>query len=116
VAYAPPEVIIAYTEGAELVVEPSIDIWSVGIVVFECLVRGPVFPPFGDRQTKVNCALGVELYPWELPSVSAQKAWKTSRARSLFESCLSRDPGARPTAREMLQGLHKISNTSTTKS
>jgi serine/threonine protein kinase len=109
--YAAPEVINAREDRAELTVEPSLDIWAIGVIVFECLAGCRVFGGHGAFEQVVEFAKGLQQYPWERPSKEIPKGWRRSRACSLFSSCLSRDPTVRPTAEQLLKGLHKLSNT-----
>jgi serine/threonine protein kinase len=53
--YAAPEVLRAYeAKEREVLVEPSMDMWSVGIMAYELLTDAPAF----SRQTKQQARLG----------------------------------------------------------
>jgi serine/threonine protein kinase len=69
VRYAPPEAIQAHTAGAELVVEPSLDIWVIGVILFECLSGGHAFHVFGGSEEVYECAEGAKPYAWEVSTV-----------------------------------------------
>jgi serine/threonine protein kinase len=108
--YAPPEAINAHTAGAEIVVEPSLDIWAVGVIMFECLTGERTFHIYGGAEEVYECAEGAKMYPWEVPAEELPHSWRRSRARKLFSDCLLRDPAARPTAQQLLQSLSKLSD------
>jgi serine/threonine protein kinase len=110
VHYAAPEAINARAAGAKIIVEPSLDIWAVGVIMFECITGGRAFHIFGDAQEVYECAEGAKMYPWEVPAEELPMSWRRSRARKLFSDCLSRDPAARPTAQQLLQSLSKLSD------
>jgi serine/threonine protein kinase len=108
--YAAPEAVNAHTAGAEIVVEPSLDIWAIGVIMFECLTGGRTFHVYGGLEEMYECAEGVKMYPWEVPAEELPQSWRSSRARKLFSGCLDRDPAARPTAQQLLQSLSKLSD------
>jgi serine/threonine protein kinase len=109
--YAPPEVVNAHADKSELVVEPSLDMWAIGVIVYECLAGCRAFD-CGVREVQ-ECAKGSKPYPWERPLQELPRGWRKSRARNVFQGCLSRDPKARPSAADVQQHLLKLSDTST---
>jgi serine/threonine protein kinase len=108
--YAPPEAINAHTAGMDMVVDPSLDMWAIGVILFESLSRSRTFQIHGGAEEAYECAEGAKQYPWERPVEELPVQWRRSRACSLFSRCLSRDPAARPTANQLLQSLHRLSD------
>jgi serine/threonine protein kinase len=111
--YAPPEAVNANAAKSELVVEPSLDMWAIGVIVYECLAGCRAFDRVCGVREVQECAKGSELYPWERPLQELPRGWRKSLARNVFQGCLSRDPAARPTATDVQQYLFKLCNTST---
>jgi serine/threonine protein kinase len=109
--YAPPEAINAHRSMSKLTVEPSLDIWALGVIMFECLAGCPAFRIHSGVEEVFECAQGLQPYPWERPLEKIPEGWSKSRACTFFKSCLARDPAARPTANQLLKSLHKLSNT-----
>jgi serine/threonine protein kinase len=108
--YAPPEAINAHTAGTNIIVDPSLDMWAIGVIVFESLTKSRAFQVHGGVEEAYECAEGAKLYPWERPVEELPAQWRRSRACSLFLQCLERDPAARPTAEQLLQSLVKLSD------
>lgn len=108
--YAPPEAVNALEAGAEIVVNPSLDIWAIGVILFESLSGRRAFHVYSAVEEVHECAEGIKPYAWEGPVEQLPAGWRRSRARELFSKCLSRDPAARPSALQLLQGLHRLSD------
>jgi serine/threonine protein kinase len=92
-------------------VEASFDMWSIGVIVYECLAGSRAFRPHGAIEEVFECAQGLMPYPWEQPLQDLPKGWSKSRTRAFFSDCLLRDPAARPTAAQLLSSLNKFNNT-----
>ena len=92
-------------------VEPSLDVWALGVIAYESLTGNAVFPPFSDTKRTHECACGHAQYPWEVDA--APDTWRKARSRSIFERCLQRRPQARPSAAEVLQALRKLEHVTT---
>jgi serine/threonine protein kinase len=106
--YAPPEAINAYEAGTDITVAPSLDIWAVAVIAYECLTCCPAFGSFGAMEEACECARGLQPYPWEQPTEELVEEWRKSRLRALFSDALSRDPALRPTAQALLDGLLEL--------
>lgn len=109
--YAPPEAINAHTTRSDLTVEPSLDIWAIGVIVYECLAGCRAFDRHGGVEEVYECAQGLQPYPWERRLEELPEGWRKFRARSIFDSCLQRNPAARPRAEELQQGLLGLRDT-----
>ena len=91
--------------------EPSLDVWALGVIAYECLADTTVFPRFSGADAVLRCASGAAPYPWE--AAGAPDTWRKARARPLFEACLQRDAQRRPSAFEVGQALRKLDNVTT---
>jgi serine/threonine protein kinase len=109
--YAPPEAINAYEAKEQISIEPSLDIWAIGVIVYECLARCRAFHAHSALEKVFECAQGLEPYPWERPLHDLPEGWLNSRSRTFFGTCLLRDAAARPTAAQLLKSLNKLNNT-----
>jgi serine/threonine protein kinase len=109
--YAPPEALKAHETGEPLTVEASFDMWSIGVIVYECLAGCRAFRPHSAAEEVFECAHAMMPYPWEQPLENLPKGWSKSRTRTFFSGCLQRDPAARPTAAQLLSSMHKLNNT-----
>jgi serine/threonine protein kinase len=94
----------------DMVVDPSLDMWAIGVILFESLTRSRTFQIHGGAEEAYECAEGAKQYPWERAVEELPVQWRRSRACSLFSRCLSRDPAARPTSKQLLQSLHRLSD------
>ena len=64
----------------------------------------------------LQCALGLETYPWELPAAQLHAHWQHSKLRGILEPCLSRDAEQRPSAHAVLDAVSRLGqNTSVAK-
>jgi serine/threonine protein kinase len=104
-AYAPPDVVLAVRANQEIPVSPAQDVWALGVMAFESIVRCKTLRTMGDI---ADCANGAQLYPWEAESAAQPPAWRQSRLRPLLAPCLSRDPAQRPTAAQLLAAVGSI--------
>jgi serine/threonine protein kinase len=111
--YAAPEAINAHIAAAELTVEPSLDVWAIGVIVYECLTGTPTFSSLDTKETVFGCAKGDVAYPWERDVHELPDRWRRSRARNIFGDCLSRDAAARPTAAQLVKSLGKLNSNTT---
>lgn len=103
--YAAPEAVVAYAHTKSLAVKPSLDVWAVGVTVFECLTGQPPFARDASEADVLACAEGATAYPWERPLAQLPDKWRDADARALFEGCLKRTASERPSASELVQGL-----------
>lgn len=108
--YAPPEAVVAClsAEPIEVEVHPSLDVWSLGVMAYECLAQERAFAHFSGRDAILACARGEQRYPWEAPEGELNAAWANSSARKHLEACLSRDPARRPSAAEVQANLNVL--------
>ena len=104
--YAPPEAVCAGLNHAAATVNPAVDVWALGAVVFECLAAQPTFTNAADADAPWTCACGDTRYPWERADVPC--AWRKARARPVIERCLQRDAGKRPSAAALLRELQSL--------
>lgn len=111
--YSPPEAVLAHANGSELLVEPSLDIWAMGVVVYECLTGERAFPRYGGNTGVLACAKGRAKYAWERPEEELPTAWVKARVRPVFERCLARSAADRPSAFEVLRGLQRLDSVTT---
>eukprot|EP00892_Ulva_mutabilis_P003554 jgi/Ulvmu1/1570/UM110_0033.1 len=100
-SYAPPEVAMAAERGDRTIVaDAAADMWALGLMAFELLTGGPVFPPMSSTREAIWAQLcGRELLPWE--EGVAQQAEKLAQLRGLRRAilqCLQRKPEDRPSA------------------
>jgi serine/threonine protein kinase len=107
-AYAAPEAVLAFSERCDLVVHPSLDVWGLGVLAYECLASfdAPVY--FKSKAHVERCARGEEMYPWELPNDQQPVSWRRSRAKDILLPCLERDFRKRPTAGMLLSQLARF--------
>jgi serine/threonine protein kinase len=105
-AYATPEVVLAWHDKQKVKASEAHDIWALGVMVFEALCQEAAIDPFGGPPLCVRMAQGKEQYPWE-GRKKGGLFWD-SRARDLVKACLARDPSIRPPAAEVVQRIRKI--------
>jgi serine/threonine protein kinase len=76
----------------------KIDIWSIGIVLFEHLYGGRIY-----RNVESSHPKKIEFLPRELENVS--KVIKEKRWMDILEGCLTVNPEVRKSASEILEML-----------
>jgi serine/threonine protein kinase len=113
-AYAPPEAINAHSAREALTVGPSLDMWAVGVILYECLSGRPAFTFPGIIEEVFECATAELPYPWERPAEDLLEGWRKSKARTFFQACLARDPAARLSAKQLLSDMRKLSSSTYT--
>ena len=107
-AYAAPEVLQSYAAGMRIAAHPAVDIWALGVMVYEALTGALVFPPFGQRPVDVYAAAsGSASCPWGL---HRNVRFSRYRIRPVIEACLARDAAARPSAVQLLAQLDRLVN------
>ena len=107
-AYAAPEVLQSFAAGMRIAAHPAADIWALGVMVYEALTDGAVFPPYATPPSDVYAAAsGSVRYPWEL---DRDKQFSRYRVRPAVEACLARDPAARPSAVELITMIDRLAN------
>lgn len=111
--YAPPEAVNAHFAKTELTVHPSLDIWAVGVVMFEALTGAPAFPRFCGADTIAACAAGEAAYPWEGGADEVPRAWTHARMYPIIAPCLSRDLERRPSAPELMRAFRRLEHMTT---
>lgn len=109
--YAPPEVAQADEYGVRTTVaDPATDMWAFGVMAFELLTGEPAFPRFACTRKTIWAQLcGREPLPWEAGTPG--QAEKVAQLRVLKRAtlqCLQRQPGARPTAQEVVGQWRKL--------
>jgi serine/threonine protein kinase len=106
--YAAPEVVRAYEASEQtIVVDASMDMWSLGIMAFELLTEEPVFPPYTSAADVCDQVAGRKPLPWESPD-GDEKLNKLRMLRRSLVKCLSRHPSERPTSRELLASWNRL--------
>ena len=105
--YAPPEIVRAHLDSADVAVDASHDMWSVGVMAYEAITGSKVF----DGTTHVFDAARLtdpQPYPWEAPDSAFAAACRQFRLRAVVLQCLSRDAAARPSAAALLSQMERI--------
>jgi serine/threonine protein kinase len=110
-AYAAPEVLAAYAAKQKIPADPAHDIWSLGVMAYECLTSSRVFPVYIDPRVVFVTASGKEKYPWEAEVLD--ETFRKSRARELIAACVVRDPRGRPTAEKLVKMIDSLGNNTT---
>lgn len=114
--YAPPEVLSAAFDDTvpkmqrSIKVDPSHDIWSLGVMAYEALTSSATFRTMDEVH---SCADGSRLYPWERPPGEQLEAWRSSKLRRLVTRCLHRDASRRITAEELCTDLSRMGMSTT---
>jgi serine/threonine protein kinase len=92
--YAGPELLAAHANGRKTIdVDPSADIWSLGVVAYELLSLKRLFSP-GTPEFEIRHMITGQLpLPWEAADPRHLRTLKYSVLQ-----CLSRVPDERPTA------------------
>lgn len=101
--YASPEVIRAVGAMRAHYVEckPSMDIWSLGVIIFEVLTGKAFFPLECNRDAMKDGLVGLEPLPVEEDPKVFQRIPGEGGLRGVVKAMLSRDTERRPTAAEV---------------
>jgi serine/threonine protein kinase len=95
-AYAAPEVILAYEAGQEThYVSTAADVWALGVIAFEMLTGERTFDPYTSKTDMLSAIAGRTQLPWEGPR-RAELLEKLCAFQHLVLECLQRDPEKRP--------------------
>ena len=106
--YAAPELVIAHEERRPVTATAALDVWALGVMVFEAFARRPAVATGARVEGCRRLARGAERYPWEEPEQA--RAFGGSRARELVELCLARDAAKRPSAALLVERIRAISH------
>jgi len=95
----PPEFALAFLCGREpfMEMQPSFDVWSYGVVLYEMTTGEPLFNPEMDQVSIVNHLRLIE----DQVDVDTGEVG-CPQAKHLIESCLTVDPDSRPTISQVL--------------
>jgi serine/threonine protein kinase len=100
--FAPPEVVRALQAGKfQMKVEPSADVWALGMVAYELLTRSRAFPSGMDQDEICDQITGKSPLPWENEMTKRDKLNKLKQLKPSVLRCLSRDPLERPTVEQL---------------
>ena len=100
--FAPPEVVRALQAGKfQMKVEPSVDVWALGMVAYELLTRSRAFPSGMDQDEICDQITGKAPLPWENDLTKREKLSKLKQLKPSVLRCLSRDPLERPTVEQL---------------
>jgi serine/threonine protein kinase len=105
--YAAPEVVLAFSERKDIKASAAMDIWSLGVMVYEALTQQPAVDPFGGVDFCCELARGEAEFPWE--EGDQDDKFQGSRARKLVEACLARNPESRATAASLVASISNLS-------
>ena len=109
-SYAAPETAVAFAEKRLERVTPAVDVFALGVVVFECFTGSHAISPLSGPDSCVQLARGERRYPWEELPQSQDRAFGGSRARKVVEACLERDADKRPSAEALVEAIRLITN------
>ena len=105
--YAAPEVVQAHASGqSTMPVSGALDVWSLGVLAYELLMRQPVFAPSMSRDTIVAALTGSSKLPWETASRTELRA--LLGLKSAIMQCLQRRPEKRPSAQDLVGALEGV--------
>jgi serine/threonine protein kinase len=93
--YAAPEVIAAYHAQQQIRAQPSVDIWALGVVMFEVLTGTQIMQYCRTMDELADFASGKKAYPWES---APQAFFENSNTHAMVRECLRRNPALRPSA------------------
>lgn len=101
--YASPEVIRAVGAMRAHYIEckPSMDIWSLGVIVFEVLTGKAFFPLECNRDAMKDGLIGLEPLPVEEDPKVFNRIPAEGNLRATVKAMLSRDTEKRPTAEQV---------------
>lgn len=111
--YAAPEVMRALSDEEPVEVAAAHDVWALGVVTYEVIIARPAFPRRFQASLLHRCATGAAEYPWEAPPEQQEPLWRRSRLRELVAQCLCRDPAGRPSARDIVDSIVRMSSATT---
>lgn len=98
--YASPEVIraVGAMRAHYVACQPSMDVWSMGVIVFEVLTSKPFFPMDYNREAMKDGLIGLEPLPVEEDPRLFSKIPAEGKLRATVRMMLARDTEKRPTA------------------
>lgn len=98
--YAAPEVIraVGAMRAHYVTCQPSMDVWSMGVICFEVLTSKPFFPMDYNREAMKDGLIGLEPLPVEEEPALFSKIPAEGKLRATVKMMLSRDTEKRPTA------------------
>lgn len=82
--------------------KPSMDIWSIGVIIFEVLTGKAFFPLELSREAMKDGLLGLEPLPVEEDPKVFERIPAEGNLRNTVKSMLSRDTDRRPSAAQVL--------------
>jgi serine/threonine protein kinase len=96
-------------------VTAALDVWALGVIAFELLSQRRAFPTATPRAAIQAALVGRKPLPWEDTAPDRAAALRPLRAlRRSVLACLSRDPAARPSVRDVLRAWDHLYDTETT--
>ena len=98
--YASPEVIraVGAMRAHYVTCQPSMDVWSMGVICFEVLTSKPFFPMDYNREAMKDGLIGLEPLPVEEEPALFSKIPAEGKLRATVKMMLSRDTEKRPSA------------------
>jgi serine/threonine protein kinase len=86
--FAPPEVVRALQAGKfQMKVEPSSDVWALGMVAYELLTRSRAFPSGMDQDEICDQITGKAPLPWEAEATKRDKLNKLKQLKPSVLRC-----------------------------